>query len=181
MIRHLRGPLVILGTVLALGSCSGEAEPAPTKTPPVPTQPATGEPATSQPATTRPATTTAAPPTTTDVPAADELVVEAFPVPAGSHPHDVAPAVDGGVWYTAQGSSELGYLDPTTGATEHVDLGAGSAPHGVIVGPDGAPWITEGGLNAIVTVDPEDRSVTVPPLPGDRPDANLNTATFIIR
>ena len=34
------------------------------------------------------------------------------PVPQGSRPHDVAPASHGGVWYTAQGSGELGWLEP---------------------------------------------------------------------
>ena len=29
------------------------------------------------------------------------LEITEFPVPRGSRPHDVAPAVDGGVWYTA--------------------------------------------------------------------------------
>ena len=43
--------------------------------------------------------------------------MQAFPVPSGSRPHDVAPAVDGGVWYAAQGSGELGWLDPDTGET----------------------------------------------------------------
>jgi virginiamycin B lyase len=100
-----------------------------------------------------------------------------YPVPAGSHPHDVAPASDGAVWYTAQGSGELGRLDPATGRTRHIPLGEGSAPHGVIVGPDGAPWITDGGLNAIVRVDPESEEISTFPLP--RPEyANLNTAAF---
>ena len=45
------------------------------------------------------------------------LSVREYPVPAGSRPHDVAPARDGGVWYTAQGSGELGWLDPKTGRT----------------------------------------------------------------
>jgi virginiamycin B lyase len=101
-----------------------------------------------------------------------------FAVPSGSHPHDVAPAADGSVWYTAQGSGELGHLDPATGQTKHVKLGAGSAPHGVIVGPDGAPWITDGGLNAIVRVDPKTDEVTRYPLPAGTPNANLNTAVF---
>ncbi len=109
---------------------------------------------------------------------AKEPTMHVFPVPAGSRPHDVAPAVDGGVWYTAQGSGELGWLDPATGDTRHTPLGAGSRPHGVIVGPDGAPWITDGGLNAIVRVDPDSLKVNVFPLPPDRPNANLNTATF---
>lgn len=98
-----------------------------------------------------------------------------YPVPAGTHPHDVAPAPDGRVWYTAQGSGELGVLDPATRRTRHIPLGPGSAPHGVIVGPDGAPWITDGGLNAIVRVDPESLRVSRFPLPGTG-YANLNTA-----
>jgi virginiamycin B lyase len=105
-------------------------------------------------------------------------VMEEFPVPTGSRPHDVAPAVDGGVWYTAQDVGALGWLDPATGRTRHIRLGRGSRPHGVIVGPDDAPWITDGGLNAIVRVDPETDEVHVFPLPSQRRNANLNTATF---
>ena len=104
--------------------------------------------------------------------------VREYPVPAGSRPHDVAPARDGGVWYTAQGSGELGWLNPRTGRVREVPLGPGSAPHGVIVGPDGAPWITDGGLNAIVRVEPRTRRVRRFPLPAAAADANLNTATF---
>jgi virginiamycin B lyase len=106
------------------------------------------------------------------------LAAREYPVPAGAHPHDVAPARDGGVWYTAQGSGELGWLNPKTGMTRHIQLGSGSAPHGVIVGPDGAPWITDGGLNAIVRVDPRTRRVRRFPLPSRSAYANLNTATF---
>jgi virginiamycin B lyase len=107
--------------------------------------------------------------------------MQSYPVPRGSRPHDVAPAPDGTVWYTAQGSGELGLLDPVTGATRHVPLGQGSAPHGVIVGPDGAPWITDGGLNAIVRVDPASHAVQRFPLPANRARANLNTAAFDAR
>ena len=110
--------------------------------------------------------------------AAPRVTLREYPVPAGSHPHDVAPARDGGVWYTAQGSGELGWLDPRTGRTRHTPLGAGSAPHGVVVGPDGAPWITDSGLNAIVRVDPRTRAVKTYPLPASAADANLNTAVF---
>jgi virginiamycin B lyase len=108
----------------------------------------------------------------------DALRIREYRLPSGKQPHDVAPARDGGVWYTAQGSGELGWLDPRTGKTEHIALGEGSAPHGVIVGPDGAPWITDGGLNAIVRVDPETRRVRRYPLPASAGYANLNTATF---
>ena len=106
------------------------------------------------------------------------LEVREFPVPKGAHPHDIAPAADGGVWYTAQHQAALGYLDPQTGKTRHIPLGKNSAPHGVIVGPDGAPWVTDSGLNAIVRVDPGTSKVDVFPLPKGTPNVNLNTATF---
>ena len=102
-----------------------------------------------------------------------------FEVPSGSRPHDVAPIPNGGpVFFTAQGSGNLGILHPITGKVDLVSLGPGSAPHGVIVGPDGAAWVTDGGQNAIVRVDPSSHQVRRWPLPADAADANLNTATF---
>jgi len=103
-----------------------------------------------------------------------------FPVPSGSHPHDVAPATQAGgpVYFTAQRSGALGILTPGDGRVSMVDLGPGSAPHGVIIGPDGAPWITDGGLNAIVRVDPRTHAISRWPLPAEARDANLNTAAF---
>ena len=107
-----------------------------------------------------------------------EPVLEVYPVVPGSRPHDVAPAIDGGVWYTGQGNGTLGWLDPATGDVREIPLGPGSAPHGVIVGQDGRAWITDGGQNAIVVVNPATDEVTVYPLPAERPNANLNTAAF---
>lgn len=128
-----------------------------------------------------PSTTTssgdAGSPDPTAEPAGDP-VLEAFDVPDGSRPHDVAPAPDGTVWYTAQGSGELGSLDPGTGDVREIPLGPGSRPHGVIVGPDGAAWVTDGGLNSVVRVDPDTDEVTRFDLPASAPSANLNTAVF---
>jgi virginiamycin B lyase len=99
-------------------------------------------------------------------------------VPNGDHPHDVAPASDGSVWYTGQFAGVLGRLDPKSGEVERIPLGEGSRPHGVIVGPDGAAWVTDSGLNAIVRLDPATREVKTWPLPDGRANANLNTAAF---
>ena len=104
--------------------------------------------------------------------------VRYYPVPQGSHPHDVAPAPDGTVWYTAQARGALGRLDPRTGKTDQIPLGSGSAPHGVIIGPDKAAWVTDGGQNAIVRVNPATRAVKVYPLPKGSRYGNLNTAAF---
>jgi len=61
---------------------------------------------------------------------------------------------DGAVWYTGQGSGDLGRLDPARGAIRRVPLGTGARPTGVIIGPTAPLWVTDGGLNAIVRVDP---------------------------
>jgi virginiamycin B lyase len=92
--------------------------------------------------------------------------------------HDVAPASDGGVWFTAQNSGHLGWFDPQSGRSELIALGPGSSPHGVIQGPDKAAWITDSGLNAIVRVGWPDRAVRAFPLPEGSNYANLNTAAF---
>lgn len=117
-------------------------------------------------------------PATTVATATPAGAVERFPVPSGAGPHDVAPAPDGTVWYTAQRTGRLGRLDPATGQATEVPLGTGSAPHGVIVGPDGGAWVTDSGLNAIVRVDAATQEVKRFPLPANRAGANLNTAAF---
>ncbi len=107
-------------------------------------------------------------------------LVQSFRIAATSRTgiHDVAPASDGGVWFTAQQSGHLGWLDPASGKTELLALGRGSAPHGVIQGPDGAAWITDGGQNAIVRVAWPSREVRTYPLPEGTSYANLNTCAF---
>jgi virginiamycin B lyase len=158
-----------LALAVILSACAPAAAPSPAPAEPSITR-------TVPPSETAPPTTSAATQAPQATRAAGQVTMKEFPVPAGSAPHDVAPAADGGVWYTAQGSGELGWLDPRTGQTKHVKLGQGSSPHGVIVGPDGAPWITDSGLNAIVRVDPRTSEVKRYALPGAA--ANLNTAVF---
>jgi virginiamycin B lyase len=110
-----------------------------------------------------------------------------FQAPKESHPHDVAvdPADDGPVWYTAQGTGELGKLDPKTGDITHIQLGnasgphaGGSAPHGIIIGPDRGIWITDEFLKAIVRVDPKTEEIKKFPIPENITNNKLNTATF---
>ncbi len=103
---------------------------------------------------------------------------QVFPLPEGAYPHDVAPAPDGKVWYSAQRNGALGIFDPATGQSREIKLGPKSAPHGVIQGPDEAAWLTDSGQNAIVRVDPETEKVQVWKLPEDTGYTNLNTAVF---
>jgi virginiamycin B lyase len=112
--------------------------------------------------------------------AAAPAVLRSWPLnaPRRTGIHDVAPAPDGGVWFTAQQSGQLGWFDPRSGRVELVALGEGSAPHGVVQGPDSAAWITDGGQDAIVRVRWPQREVTRFPLPAEHRNANLNTAAF---
>ena len=103
--------------------------------------------ATSSTSTDATSTTTAVTSSSAELPA--ELVVERFAVPAGARPHDVAPAADGTVWYTAQATGRLGRLDPANGdVTEEVTSYPLPASHpsanlntAVFTG-DGTLWFT---------------------------------------
>ena len=112
--------------------------------------------------------------------AAGSATMQAWPLntPKRTGIHDVAPAPDGGVWFSAQRSGHLGWFDPKSGKTELVALGFGSSPHGVIQGPDKAAWLTDSGQNAIVRVSWPERQVRVFKLPEGTPYTNLNTCAF---
>ncbi|UUZ64220.1 hypothetical protein LP417_03070 [Polaromonas sp. P1-6] len=111
-------------------------------------------------------------------PSASRLQSWPLKTPRATGIHDVAPAPDGGVWFSAQRSGHLGWFDPRTGKSELIALGSGSSPHGVIAGPDGAAWLTDGGQNAIARVSWPAREVKLFPLPAGTPYANLNTCAF---
>src|ERR1044071_3564333 len=82
---------------------------------------------------------------------ADNGRFQAFTLPSGDYPHDVAPGPNGTVYYADQRNGGLGIVDPKTGKVEKVKFGGDSAPHGVIAGPGESAWLTDGGLNAIVS------------------------------
>jgi len=109
-----------------------------------------------------------------------QVSVQEYPIPSGHGIHDVwaDPAPNGPIWISAQGSGQLGILDPMSGKVEFVKLGSGSSPHGVTAAADGAAWLTDGGQNAIVRVDSRTRAVKVYPLPAESGYTNLNTAVF---
>ena len=140
---------------LALAACQPSASVAPTGPAVVPTPSPAGSPIGSA----GPSTAPGSP----EPSAAGTLTfgVERFPVTAGAHPHDVAVASDGGIWYTGQQNGTLGWLDPATGEVREAKLPSGAAPHGVVTGPDGAAWVTDQGLDAIVRVTPGDLAVDV--------------------
>jgi len=109
-----------------------------------------------------------------------QVRIQEYAVAPGHRVHDVwADRAPGGpVWISAQGSGQLGILDPKSGKIDFVPLGPGSSPHGVVAAEDGAPWLTDGGQNAIVRVDPKTRGVKLWKLPEGTGYTNLNTAIF---
>src|SRR5918994_435371 len=118
-------------------------------------------------------------------------VLQEFPVPPGARPHDVAPAADGIVWYTAQGSGELGWLDVSTNQTHHITLGKngtlwftgqsgiygrldpvvgqvevfdaprGRGPYGISTAPDGSIYYASLSGSYIARIDLETGAATV--------------------
>src|SRR5436305_14878329 len=102
-LRRVAIAAVALGSTLFV-ACGGAASPAP---PPTSKLPATAAPDIQA---TQRILTNAPPPATPAGPAstpssndAAQPTLRSYPVPKGSAPHDVAPAKDGGGWYTAQG------------------------------------------------------------------------------
>jgi virginiamycin B lyase len=47
-----------------------------------------------------------------------KMEMRTFPVLAGAGAHDVYPAPDGTVWFTAQSAGKLGRLDPRSGKSD---------------------------------------------------------------
>jgi hypothetical protein len=63
---------------------------------------------------------------------APDVTMKEHTLPILSHPHDVAPAADGGIWYTPQLIGGLGWLDPATGKTRRVGFGVGYRTGGLV-------------------------------------------------
>src|SRR5438105_8993610 len=77
-----------------------------------------------------------------------KMATQTFTVLAGAGAHDVYPAPEGAVWFTAQSAANLARLDPRTGKADLMALGRLRPPNGVVVGPAGAagaPTVAGGG------------------------------------
>jgi streptogramin lyase len=72
----------------------------------------------------------------------------------GSAPHTPV-IVDGIVWYTLQGSAQIGRLDPQAPAGMQVrTFNVGPGPYGIWVAPNKHLWVALHATNQIVDVDP---------------------------
>ncbi len=91
-----------------------------------------------------------------------------FAVPgATSAPTAIAAGPDDSLWFTENGSDEIGRLAPNGVIVEFAVPGAGSRPYGIAAGPDGALWFTERGagqIGRITTAGVVTNEFTVPAL-----------------
>jgi streptogramin lyase len=135
-------------------------------------QPTTDASTTISSATAEPSPTRADPVTVVSPSTPVQLQLQEYAVPPGSHPHDVAPAPDGTVWYTAQHLGELGRLDPATGAwREWLLPGERPMPYAVYVDENDMIWLSDFGANALVRFDPAQEAFEPFPIPS--PGANV--------
>jgi virginiamycin B lyase len=79
------------------------------------------------------------------------LSITEFPLPhTFSSPSLIAAGPDGNLWFTDTGASNIGMINPTTGAV--TDFTLPSTPNrseGIAAGPDGNVWFTEYGYNDV--------------------------------
>ena len=111
--------------------------------------------------------------------------VSYYDVTQGAHPHDVAPAPDGKVWYTEYGNGVVGRLSggPLSTAQEFTAGGGHHGPSGLATGNDRQLWLAMDGaastLERFDTVAHTVKSYTLPTTGGSAyeiitgPDGNL--------
>jgi plastocyanin len=73
-------------------------------------------------------------------------------LPAGSRPRAIVPAVDGALWYTDPGLSEIGRI-ATDGTLSSLPLAPGARPYAIARGPRGRLYFTQSDPAAIGRID----------------------------
>jgi virginiamycin B lyase len=75
-----------------------------------------------------------------------------YTLPAGSRPRAIVAAVDGALWYTDPGLSEIGRI-ATDGTVSALPLAAGARPYAIAQGPRGRLYFTQSTPAAIGRID----------------------------
>ena len=96
-----------------------------------------------------------------------QVAITEFPVStAASDPLWITTGPDGNLWFTENGSDNIGRIDPTTHViTEFPIPTADSQPWGITAGPDGGIWFTESVGDKIGRIDPTTLAITEYPVP----------------
>jgi virginiamycin B lyase len=83
---------------------------------------------------------------------ANAASVSFYKLPPHAYPHDVAPAVDGAVWYSGQRLGVLGRFDPKTEKFETFPSDKPRAQIRQMLGRPGEAWGGESGTDRLVVV-----------------------------
>ena len=76
--------------------------------------------------------------------------VSTYPIPTpGSYPFFIAAGPDGNLWFTENGTNQIGKITTAGTITEYAVPTSNSGPSGITGGPDGNVWFTENGANKI--------------------------------
>jgi virginiamycin B lyase len=95
-----------------------------------------------------------------------------YRVPAGSHPHDVAPAPDGSVYYASLAGNHVARIDTATGAVTPIDPPTSrQGARRVWSDSKGRIWVSEWNAGKLGAYDPGTGKWREWRLPGDSPQA----------
>jgi streptogramin lyase len=106
---------------------------------------------------------------------ASAAAIDEFPVPTGGNPSGITSGPDGALWFTQEGSSEIGRMTTTGVVTNEFFIQPTAPPSAVpaldqiVTGPDGRLWFTMPRDNAIGAIT-TGGAFTRYPLPGIQPE-----------
>ena len=101
-----------------------------------------------------------------------EITMRDYKLTDGMGPHDVAPAPDGGVWFTAQPQGLLGRLDPASGVAAIIEPPTPrSGPRRAWADSRGRIWVSEWNAGNVALYDPAATTWQTWHLPGAHPQA----------
>ena len=76
--------------------------------------------------------------------------IHLYPLPTPhSFPGAISSGSDGSLWFTEQGTNQIGRITTSGQITEYMIPTANSDPYGIVKGPDGNMWFTEVNGNKI--------------------------------
>src|SRR5215470_15761453 len=70
------------------------------------------------------------------------VTFSSFPLPSSSDAHAITSGSDGALWFTENGSNQIGRITTSGAITEYPIPSSSSGPIAITTGPDGALWFT---------------------------------------
>src|SRR5260370_3609112 len=90
------------------------------------------------------------------------VTFSSFPIPSSSDANSITSGSDGALWFTENGSNQIGRITTSGAITEYPIPTANSRPLAITTGPDGALWFTEHNGNQIGIITTSGTSTAYP-------------------